>query len=41
MQFEEMNLDSFSHLETKVFHHERFGSRLAVRTAVMDYIEGW
>jgi transposase InsO family protein len=31
----------FSHLKTEFYHHERFGSRLAARTAVMDYIEGW
>lgn len=31
----------FSHLKTEFYHHERFTSRLAARTAVMDYIEGW
>jgi putative transposase len=31
----------FSHLKTEFYHHHRFGSRLAARTAVMDYIEGW
>ncbi|MBP1235007.1 hypothetical protein JOE40_000475 [Arthrobacter sp. PvP102] len=31
----------FSHLKTEFYHHERFGFRLAARTAVMDYIEGW
>ena len=33
--------ENFSHLKTEFHHHERFGSRLAARTAVMDYIEGW
>lgn len=31
----------FSHLKTEFYHHERFNSRIAARTAVMDYIEGW
>jgi putative transposase len=31
----------FSHLKTEFYHHHRFGSRLAARTAVMTYIEGW
>lgn len=31
----------FSHLKTEFYHHERFTNRLAARTAVMDYIEGW
>ncbi|MBG6219104.1 transposase InsO family protein [Arthrobacter sp. CAN_A6] len=31
----------FSHLKTEFYHHERFTSQLAARTAVMDYIEGW
>jgi putative transposase len=31
----------FSHLKTEFYHHERYGSRLAARTGVMDYIEGW
>ncbi len=31
----------FSHLKTEFYHHQRFGSRIAARTAVMDYIEGW
>jgi putative transposase len=31
----------FSHLKTEFYHHERFGSRLVARSAVMDYIEGW
>lgn len=31
----------FSHLKTEFYHHHRFGSRLAARSAVMDYIEGW
>jgi len=31
----------FSHLKTEFYHHHRFGSRLAARTAVMNYIEGW
>lgn len=30
----------FSHLKTEFFHLERFGSRFAARTGVMDYIEG-
>jgi transposase InsO family protein len=29
----------FSHLKTEFYHH-LFGSRLAARPAVMDYIEG-
>ena len=31
----------FSHLKTEFYHHHRFGSRLAARTAVMNYVEGW
>jgi hypothetical protein len=31
----------FWHLKTEFYHHERFGFRLAARTAVTDYIEGW
>jgi len=31
----------FSHLKTEFYHHHRFSSRLAARTAVMNYIEGW
>ncbi len=31
----------FSHLKTEFYHHQRFSSRIAARTAVMDYIEGW
>jgi len=26
----------FSHLKTEFYHHERYGSRLAARTGVMD-----
>ena len=33
--------ENFSHLKTEFHHQERFGSRLAARTAVMDYFEGW
>lgn len=31
----------FSHLKTEFYHHQRFASRLAARTGVMEYIEGW
>jgi len=31
----------FSHLKTEMYHHHTFANRLAARTAVMDYIEGW
>lgn len=31
----------FSHLKTEFYHHERFETRLAARTAVMGYIEVW
>lgn len=31
----------FSHLKTEFYHHQRFTSRLAARTGVMEYIEGW
>ncbi len=31
----------FSHLKTEMYHQHTFGSRLAARTAVMEYIEGW
>lgn len=31
----------FSHLKTEFYHHQRYGSRLAARTGVMEYIEGW
>lgn len=31
----------FSHLKTEFYHHHSFATRLAARTAVMDYIESW
>ncbi|MFF2843343.1 IS3 family transposase, partial [Paenarthrobacter sp. NPDC057981] len=31
----------FSHLKTEFYHHQRFTTRLAARTGVMDYIESW
>lgn len=31
----------FSHLKTEMYHQHTFGNRLAARTAVMEYIEGW
>jgi transposase InsO family protein len=31
----------FSHLKTWMYHHQMFASRLAARTAVMDYVEAW
>lgn len=31
----------FSHLKTEFYHHHRFATRLAARTAVMNYIESW
>ncbi|WP_426990382.1 IS3 family transposase [Pseudarthrobacter sp. Y6] len=31
----------FSHLKTEMYHQHTFGGRLAARTAVMEYIEGW
>ncbi|BCW48008.1 hypothetical protein StoSoilB13_03500 [Arthrobacter sp. StoSoilB13] len=31
----------FSHLKTEFYHHQRYPSRLAARTGVMDYIEAW
>ncbi|WP_442858655.1 IS3 family transposase [Arthrobacter sp. 9V] len=31
----------FSHLKTEFYHHQRYDSRLAARTGVMDYIEAW
>lgn len=31
----------FSHLKTEFYHHHTFASRLAARTAVMEYIEAW
>ncbi|MBP2215108.1 transposase InsO family protein [Arthrobacter sp. CAN_C5] len=31
----------FSHLKTEFYHHEHFTTRLAARSAVMDYIESW
>lgn len=31
----------FWHLNTNLCHHHSFGTRLAARTAVMDYIDSW
>jgi transposase InsO family protein len=31
----------FSHLKTEFYHHHGFGSRLAARTGVVEYIEAW
>lgn len=31
----------FSHLKTEFYHHRSFATRLAARTAVLDYIESW